>query len=335
MYRIVPQTPEILKELEAQGCIHTVFMTYAWVRFLEKNQKATPVILQLLDEEEQVVAYFVGMTVKRLGIKILGSPFEGWLTCDMGFIRISELDINDALRCVAKYAFKHLGCWYAQMIDKNISVEELDGKMKFDFSKDLCTSLINSEDEIYSNFSKEAKKNIRLFKNRGARIQQVPFDIAFLDVFYKQLEEVFLKQKLKPNYSKQKLIDLMESLRAYPYLVYAVQVFSPEDECIASAISLGYGRWCTSLATASFRNGQKFLPNETIRWNIMTYWKNKGCQMFDFCGYREYKLKFNPIVIQYPVIYFERIPGMVLAKKITKKIIVQMRKLKGMICLKK
>jgi len=59
MYTIKRQETEKLIELMEQGYGNTIFLTYPWVKFLEKNQNAESVVLEL-STENIVVAYFVG-----------------------------------------------------------------------------------------------------------------------------------------------------------------------------------------------------------------------------------------------------------------------------------
>ena len=44
---------------------------------------------------------------------------------------------------------------------------------------------------------------------------------------------------------------------------------------------------------ASWRQYQKFQPNEAIFWYAMRYWKARGMQTFDMCGGGEYKRKYG------------------------------------------
>ena len=60
-----------------------IFQTPAWLRFLAESQGAEPVIAVLKDNRDSV-GYFAGLTVRKGGMKILGSPFVGWSTEYMG-----------------------------------------------------------------------------------------------------------------------------------------------------------------------------------------------------------------------------------------------------------
>jgi hypothetical protein len=54
-----------------------VYQSPAWLSFLAETQKGEPV-LAVLKEGDQTLGYFSGLVVRRLGLKILGSPFRAW-----------------------------------------------------------------------------------------------------------------------------------------------------------------------------------------------------------------------------------------------------------------
>lgn len=328
MYQVERCDINILNSEEVKAKMHTVFTTYPWISFLMNNQNAEPVVLRLSAEGE-ICAYFVGLLVRKFGVRILGSPLEGWFTPDMGFISVREFNIVEALFSVKNYAFKVLKCWYVQIHDKKITNSILDARITSYYSKELYLDISNSEDEIYDNFRKEAKKNIRQFNNRGATVFRSELTTEFSKTFYSQLEDVFAKQNLKPPYDEKKIRDIITAFLNDSDKILLLQVFDPDGRCIASSVSLGYGEWCYSLATASYRDGQRFMPNEKMRWEIIKYWKQHGLNHFDFVGFREYKLKFSPDIVKVPIIVFERIPGMLFAKNCLKKAIHFLRKFKG------
>lgn len=328
MYSIERVEIEVLLKFSKPGYHNTIFTTYEWVRFLEKNQHAEPVVLSLCSNDK-IEGYFIGLIIRKFGVKILGSPFEGWLTPDMGFIRIGELDINSALRSVACYALLNLHCTYFQITDKNISAEELEPDINYTLTRSLNMDISRDADEIFSSFSKDARKNIRRFERKGAILKEVPFDNSFADILYDQLIDVFAKQNLRPNYDKIKLLDIVRYMKDQPERVLAIQVFSPDNVCIASSLFLGLNEWCYSLITASYSRYQHYLPNEAIRWYGINYWKKRGIVNFDLVGYREYKLKFSPQIIERPTIYFSKYKILFILKKLAKALIGIMRKIQG------
>ena len=77
----------------------TVFQTREWVQFVGEAQRATPVLLEMTDNGKPV-GYFTGLTMKRFGVRILGSSFPGWTTPYMGFNLIPGASRAAALEAV-------------------------------------------------------------------------------------------------------------------------------------------------------------------------------------------------------------------------------------------
>jgi lipid II:glycine glycyltransferase (peptidoglycan interpeptide bridge formation enzyme) len=328
MYQIERMQTEAIRQFSTPNYHNTIFTTYEWVRFLEKNQNAEPVVLAL-QKNGKTAGYFVGLIIKKFGIKILGSPFEGWLTPDMGFIQIEKLNINAALKCVVKYAFRHLRCMYVQINDKNIAAKDLEPDIHYTLIKTLIIDISRDANEIFSEFTKSTRKDIRRFNRKGAILKEVQFDYAFVDILYDQLLDVFAKQNLRPNYNKSKLYDMVEAMKEHPERVMAIQIYSPENICIASALYLGFNDWCYSLISASYRRYQSYLPNEAIRWYGINYWKDRGMSNLDLVGYRDYKLKFAPQVIECPTICFAKFKILFPLKYLAKSLVNILRKVKG------
>lgn len=317
-----------LKKYSQKGFGNTVYTTFEWVSFLEKNQKAESVVLELSDDGK-VVAIFVGLIVKKMGIRILGSPFEGWLTPDMGFIRIYKFDINEALRCIAKYAFKLLKCSYVQICDKSINKDALDKKIKY-FTGNLLQLHISTDvEKVIEGFTKNGRRDVRASTRKGLVVKKVPFDKDFVDTYYSQLIEVFAIQNLKPFYSKEKLYDLVEAFKDSPEKVLALSANTEDDKSAATVLSFGFNGWGYYLGAASFREYRQSLPNERLFLAFVEHWAENDVDNLDLVGYREYKMKYNPVLVDVPTIYFEKIPGLLKMKKFMRKFITFIRKIKG------
>ena len=61
-----------------------VFQTREWLEFVARTQGAEPVVLHF-ERDGVAVGAFTGLIVRRFGVRILGSPFQGWMTGPMGF----------------------------------------------------------------------------------------------------------------------------------------------------------------------------------------------------------------------------------------------------------
>ncbi len=333
MYQIERTTEDSLFELTKQNLCNTVFLSLPWVEFLKNNQNGEPVILKISDSDNIVVGYFVGLIVKKAGIRILGSPFDGWLTCDMGFIRFFEdFNVNEALSAVKNYAFKNLKCLFVQITDKNIKISELSKSFKIKPIKMLYIDNGKPLDDILNNFTKNGRRDVRASSRKGIIIKQVPFDNEFVKIYYDQLVDVFAKQNLKPNYGLKKLNDMVEAFKDFPDNVLALEAVLPDEDgketVIATVLSFAGGTWAYYLGAASYRSYQKYLPNEALMWEMIKHWNSLGIKNLDLVGYREYKLKYNPQFVEYPIIYFEKIPGLLFMKNKARKCVELIRKLK-------
>lgn len=327
MYRVEMCDVSILKELETKGYMHTVFTTFSWISFLEKNQGGEPIVFELWSGND-ICAYFVGLIIKKAGIKILGSPFEGWITPDMGFIRINVIDVNAAAQAIKKYAFSQLGCFFVQIEDKKISIDDCARNTKKSKSKLLYIDNSLSLDEILNRFTKNGRRDVRASARKGLSFEQVAFDSNFVKEYYAQLVDVFAKQDLKPFYSIDKIYDLVEAFKDKPQQVLALEA-KLEGRCVATVLSVGHGEWAYYLGAASYREYQKYLPNEGLFWEFVKYWNKQGIKNIDLVGYRDYKMKYNPEIIDCPIIYFEKIPGLLCAKNTAKWFVTKIRTIKG------
>lgn len=328
MYLVKPVEVDILKNNNIKEKIESPFCTYEWLMFLKNNQNAQPVILAI-SEEKEPIAFFVGAIIKKAGIKILGSPFEGWLTPDMGFVKIEDFDINQAIESVKKYAFRELKCCFLQITDKKIKKEDIDLKhVHFETSRVLHIDSSKEQEKILEGFAKNGRRDVRASGRKGLEFTEMPFDNDFSEIYYEQLIDVFKKQNLHPNYDLKKVKDLVQAFKNVPERAYAVGAFC-EDKCVGTVFSFGYGKWAYYVGAASFREYQKQLPNEGLFWEFVKHWNEKGIDNIDMVGFRPYKMKYNPEIIEVPTIIFQKYPFLIKGKEYAKKAVELIRKIKG------
>lgn len=328
MYLIKEVELDVLKQEYVEDRIESPFCTYEWLNFLKHNQNAKPVVLAVIDKKE-TVAFFVGAIVKKVGIRILGSPFEGWLTPDMGFIGLKEFNINHAITAVKKYAFCELKCCFLQITDKKLKNQELDLKhVHFETTRVLHIDSSRDQEKILDNFSKHGRRDVRAAGRKGLAFKELPFDEKFAKIYYKQLVDVFKKQNLHPNYDLKKVNDLVKAFTNVPERVFAIGAFY-EDKCVGTVFSFGYGKWAYYIGAASFREYQKKLPNEGLFWEFVKHWNERGIENIDMVGFRPYKMKYNPEIIEIPTLVFQKYPFLIMGKNCAKKAVELIRKIKG------
>ena len=82
-----------------------VFQTPEWISFLAETQNAEPVLAELKAGAESL-GYLTGLTVKKLGLRIFGSPFPGWSTPYMGFNLRPGVARRVAVEALSEFAFR-------------------------------------------------------------------------------------------------------------------------------------------------------------------------------------------------------------------------------------
>jgi hypothetical protein len=182
----------------------TVYQTRAWLEFVADAQNADPLVAELT-ACGKVVGYFTGLTFRRLGIPILGSPFPGWTTGYMGFNFLSDVSKKEVLECLLRFAFDDIGCWHVEFMDKAFKPSDGDhlGMIKGEFVSYL-TDLTQSEDTLYRRMSDSCRWSIRKSERYGVHIEEANDD-SFADEYYEQLREVFAKQNLVPTYTVERV----------------------------------------------------------------------------------------------------------------------------------
>ena len=102
-----------------------MFQTRLWLNFVSETQNAGPVIVKITDHN-QTIGFFTGLIIKKLGFKILGSPFPGWTTSYMGFNLVDGVERGEVLKEFIPFVFKELGCIHLEIMDRNLTEGDCD-----------------------------------------------------------------------------------------------------------------------------------------------------------------------------------------------------------------
>jgi hypothetical protein len=269
----------------------TVFQTREWLRFIAEAQKATPVLVEL-QEDGQRAGYFSGLTVKKFGVKVLGSSFPGWTTPYVGFNMLPGASRSAALAAVETLAWDTLKCIHMEVSDPHFAAEDGE-KLGFTSGSYISyrTDLRKSEDELFNAMDSACRRCVRKAEKSGVTIEEA-HDLAFADEYYEQLKDVFAKQKLVPTYPVERVRSLVKHLEPTGR-VLLLRARDPEGKCIATGIFPGFNKIAEFWGNASFRSGQTWRPNEYIQWYVMRYWKNRGVDVYDWGGEGTYKEKYG------------------------------------------
>lgn len=284
-----------------------VYQTREWVGFVEETQAATPVIAALRDGSA-TVGYFTGLTVRRFGLKILGSPMPGWTTAFMGFNLEPGVSRRTAVAALLELCFETLGCAHLELRDRNLPLAEV-ADMGFESTPwhGVEVDLRGSEDEILGRMKGPARTAIRKAAKQGVVVEEAD-DAAFADDFYAQLEDVFAKQALVPPYGIERVRALIEHLSPSGRLL-CLRARDPSGKCVATGIFPGANRTMHFLAGASWRDYQHLRPNEAVMWHAMRHWKARGAERCDLGGFISYKRKYGTTDVHLPFLRKSRSAG--------------------------
>jgi len=320
---------EQLDEIEYKRFIDKrIFTTLPWIKFIAEDQKAEPVFVRIT-KNGIFRGYFTGLMIKKFGVKILGSPLKGWSTSFMGFDTFNKLEKTKILPEFVKYAFRCLKCHYIELIDRDISIEEAK-KTGIAFYKidSLELDISKTEDEIFKNFKTDARNFCRQFTRKGAKIVKCTPNDSFAEEFLKQLQDVFSKQKLSPNWSLNKIRRLLRNLLVED-MILCLNALDPSGKSIATGIFPGYNKEFYFWGGASYRNFQFYRPNEAIQWYAIKHWKNTGAICYNMVGVRDYKKKFGPSKICYPCFTIAKHPLLLVLRYLAETLIFVFFRAKG------
>jgi hypothetical protein len=308
----------------------TVFQTREWLEFIAETQNGTPVVAELRDGGA-LAGYFSAVLIRRLGVRILGSPFPGWTTPYIGFNLLPDtVSRAQALEGLRRWAFGTMRCLHFEVSDWQFHNEGTPaGGLEAPKFVTYESDLTQTEEELLGRMSPSCRWSIRKAEKSGVTIEQA-LDEGFADEHYAQLMDVFGRQGLKPTYGVERVRALVR--RLYPTgRLLLLRVRNPEGRCIATGIYPGFNKWVHFWGNASWRSDHHWRPNEALHWYAMRYWKRLGAQHFDWGGVggRSYKEKFRGATISIPAFYGSKYRIIAVARKEARDLYYQSRRLIG------
>jgi hypothetical protein len=260
-----------------------IYQTSAWLRFLAESQNAAPTIAALKDGDD-TVGYFAGLIVKKFGLKILGSPFVGWTTERMGLRLLPRVPRGPALKALADYAFRDLGCIHLEFSDCCTTREDAaESRFMELVARNHFVDLAPDEEKIYYNMNRSARRYCnRGGASRGVTIEEA-HDEGFAEEHYRQLQDVFGKQGLVPTYGVSRVRLLIRHLQPTGNLLL-LRARDSEGHCVATGMFFGMNRHAYFWGNASWRSSQSLRPNEALHWYTMMYFKARGALVYEMGG---------------------------------------------------
>ena len=296
-----------------------VFQTREWLSFVEKTQRAEPVIAEVTQAGE-TLGFFTGLVVRRYGIRILGSPLPGWTTGYLGFNLRPGVSRRAAVAALPHFAFRTLRCLHIDLRDRSLSFDDMDG-LGWESSAETIweVDLRRPEDEIFGGMTSACRRCIRKAEKVGVTIEEAD-DPEFADDYYAQLRDVFAKQALVPTYNKARVVELIRHVLPTGRLLL-LRARDGDGLCIATGIFPALNGRAYFFGGASWRSHQILRPNEALMWHAMRHWKARGVEWFDLGGGAEYKRKYGIREVTVPLFWTSRNRALSSARNAAKKAI--------------
>lgn len=284
------------------------FTHLEYLNFIKSLKGITPIVLSITDEKGIDVGYFTGGLTCFMGVKILGSPFWGWIGQHMGFdlkVKANKAALVDDL---IDYAIRKLKVGYVQITDFHIDFADIEGcKHKLLHGERYKTCYIDltlDEAQLSKNLKSGYRTSIRKFAKDGGYIEE-DYSDEFIEEHHCQLEQVFKKVGHKtPDYRK-KMHTLFNSSDfskgADDKLgVYGIKAMLPVEENgkivnknIASSYYIHNGYMAMFASNASYGAYLRSCPNQALTWHAMMAFKAAGIHYLDMGGSGDYKLNFS------------------------------------------
>ena len=276
----------------------TIYQTPAWLAFLSRTQNGE-LVVGALKEGRETIGYFSGLIVRKLGFRILGSPFPGWSTDYMGLALSAGADRCRAVQALIDFAFQELGCVHLEIMDRNLTVSDIGGLgVQYRVYRGFEIDLTRDEDELFSNMTSACRRCVRKAEKEGVLVEEA-HDLEFADEYYAQLNDVFAKQSLVPTYGIERVRQLITHVHPTGHLLL-LRARDRQGRCIATGIFPHMNGVMYFWGGASWRVHQFSRPNEAIQWHAMKIGKQKGLRTYDMGGGGEFKRKYGGYGIEVP-----------------------------------
>ncbi len=242
-----------------------------------------------ISDRGRTIGYLPGFIIYKGPIRIFASPFEGWNTPYLGPLflgKVSDAVILEALQ----ERFNKDKLHFAQFTYPRKIAGSDCGKFRITEGYTYLAEVAQSPEMVLKNYSKSTRKHVRRAVGRGLKAEFTN-DRQFIDTYYEQLRQVFLKSNMRPTYAKAKVEALWDNLMPSGKL-RATQVLY-DNKIIATRLDFFEKRLMHSFGSASDQDYLHLNPNELARYHIMSFAAENEIEYYDMTGGGTYKEKFG------------------------------------------
>lgn len=271
---------------------HRVTHLRAWVESLVASGCGRALYL-VFEKDGAVAACLPGLIATVGGLKLFGSPLEGWQTVSMGPVfdpsRIATGEIMDVLVPWLEREHKvvHIEMLNLGLDEGAMRASGFEGEPVWTYRAPLT-----GEAPTFKAMKDSARRNVKRAQRLGL-ITKIETDESFVDEHYAQLRDVYLRGGHVIPFSKRRVLACFRHLQAAGRLI-AVSVYLPDGiTSIATGMFFVEGRELSLWMWAHREHYRWYRPTELLTWTAMQIAIARGCDTFDFMGRGDFKAKFG------------------------------------------
>jgi CelD/BcsL family acetyltransferase involved in cellulose biosynthesis len=275
-----------------------VFQTREWLEFLTRTQTGE-IVVAAVREGTETVGWFTGMVQRRMGVRVLGSPFAGWATSYLGFNLAPGVDRRDAFLALLPFAFDTLRCGHVEIRDRSAGFRLLEDT-RFERARTFRTYTVDlgrPEDDVFKAMTSACRRNVRKSEREGV-VVEVAEPSGFAEEYFAQLEDVFDRQGTKPHFTVERVQALIDCVAPSGHLLLLRARHGGDG--IATGIFPHFNGAAYFWGGASLRSGHAVRPNEALMWHAMRQLREGGVRELDLSGTGSYKEKYGAVETPVP-----------------------------------
>ena len=270
-----------------------IFQTRPWIEFLADYERAEPVIATVISGD-QIQGYFSGLIFSKIGLRILGSPYNRWNTFFMGFNLKPGVSYHEILQAFPEFVFNELKCHFFMIVDSNLEGDEWKGLSYYvRKTKNYALDLTKSEEELFANMKgNNCRRAIRGAEKKGVVIEEAA-DPGFADEYFAQHQELLVRKSYPPDFKLDFVRQMITCLLPTGNLLL-LRARNPEGVCIATHIDFVFNKVAVYWGGASWQQYFNLHPNELIYWYAIKRAKMMGAETLRLGRTRkQFKEKFG------------------------------------------
>lgn len=273
---------------------HRVFHTKEWIRYLESFSKAQPLFI-VFEQDDKIVGALPGLLYKFPLFNCFMSPMEGWQTMSMGPIfDATKTPCQEIVDAMLRFLKGHYDVKYIEISSRHLEHQIMidngfNGSPIYTQRSELTPE---NEQATFMSIKSKTRNQIRKAIKNSLIVEENKFE-GFAEVFYRQLEKVFIRKGSTVPFSLDRVHSLIANMKESGKLLTLSVIMPDKPQCIATGVFLINNNELYLWGWAHEKKYGSLCPIEILTWNAMQKAMTAGCTVFDMAGGGTAKAKYG------------------------------------------